>query len=75
MHGLSFPSQYYKKRVYLRECNLAMDHFSLRSALVSLLERGANKRGCSCRPIFDKKRVLVEKGMHVGKFSIEKGCK
>ena len=30
--------------------------------------------GCSCRPMFNKKRVLIETGMHVGKLSIEKGC-
>ena len=29
--------------------------------------------GCSCRPMFNKKRVLLERGMHVGKLSIEKG--
>ena len=28
----------------------------------------------SCRPMFNKKRVLLERGMHVGKLSIEKGC-
>ena len=30
--------------------------------------------GCSCRPMFNKKRVLIERGMLVGKLSIEKGC-
>ena len=29
--------------------------------------------GCSCPPMFNKKRVLLERGMHVGKLSIEKG--
>ena len=29
--------------------------------------------GCSCRPMFNTKRVLLERGMHVGKLSIEKG--
>ena len=30
--------------------------------------------GWSCRPIFNEKTVLIEGGMHVGKYSIEKGC-
>ena len=30
--------------------------------------------GCSCRPMFNKNRVLIERGMHVSKLSIEKGC-
>ena len=29
--------------------------------------------GCSCRPMFNKMRVLLERGMHVHKLSIEKG--
>ena len=29
--------------------------------------------GGSCRLMFSKKRVLLERGMHVGKLSIEKG--
>ena len=33
-----------------------------------------NSRGCSCRLIFNKKRVLKEGGMHIGSFSIEKEC-
>ena len=28
---------------------------------------------CSCRPMFNKKRALLERGIHVGKLSIEKG--
>ena len=36
------------------------------------IEWGANRRGCSCRLVFNKKRVLIEGGMHVGSFSIEK---
>ena len=39
-----------------------------------LIEGGANIRGCSCRVVFIKKRVLIEEGMHVGSFSIEKEC-
>ena len=30
--------------------------------------------GCSCRPMFNKKRVLIERGMHVGKLLTDKGC-
>ena len=30
--------------------------------------------GWSCRPMFNKKRVLIERGMHVGKLSTDKGC-
>ena len=30
--------------------------------------------GCPYRPMFNKKRVLIERGMHVDKFSIENGC-
>ena len=30
--------------------------------------------GCSCRPMFNKKRVLIERGKHVGKLPTEKGC-
>ena len=33
-----------------------------------------NRRGCSCRLVFNKKRVLIEGGMHVGSFSMEKEC-
>ena len=29
---------------------------------------------CSCRLDFNKKRVPIEGGMHVGSFSIERGC-
>ena len=32
------------------------------------------ERACSCRLIFNKKRVLIEGGMHVDNFPIEKGC-
>ena len=31
------------------------------------------REGCSCWPIFNEKEVQVQEGMHVGKFSIEKG--
>ena len=30
--------------------------------------------GCSCRLVFNKNRVLIEGGMHVGSFSIEEEC-
>ena len=30
--------------------------------------------GCSCRPMFNTKRVQIERVMHVSKLSIEKGC-
>ena len=30
--------------------------------------------GCSCWLVFNKKRVLIEGGMHVSSFSIEKEC-
>ena len=39
-----------------------------------LIDWGANRRGCSCRIVFNKKRVLIEGGMHVGSLSIEKEC-
>ena len=39
-----------------------------------LIERGANGRGCWCWLVFNKKRMLIEGGMHVGSFSIEKEC-
>ena len=29
--------------------------------------------GCSCRPMLNKKRVLIERGMHVGKLLTDKG--
>jgi len=37
-----------------------------------LIEEGVNRRGCSCRLVFNKKRVLMEGRMHVDSFSIEK---
>ena len=39
-----------------------------------LIEEGVNRRGCSCRLVFNKKRVLMEGRMHVDSFSIEKEC-
>ena len=33
-----------------------------------------NRRGCSCRLVFNKKRLLIEGDIHVGSFSMEKGC-
>ena len=39
-----------------------------------LIKGGTNRRGCSCQLVFNKKRVLMEWGMHVGSFSIEKEC-
>ena len=30
--------------------------------------------GWSCRPMFNKKRVLIERSMHVGKLLTDKGC-
>ena len=52
---------------------------------MSLIEEGGSRRGvdigqflieggCSCRLVFNKKRVLIEGSMHVGSFSIEKEC-
>ena len=42
--------------------------------LVSLIEGSVNRRECSCRPVFNKKRVLTEGGMHAGSSSIEEEC-
>ena len=40
----------------------------------SLIEGGANRRWRSCRLVFNEKRVLIEGGMYVSSFSIEKKC-
>ena len=61
---------------------MVLEHLSF-STLVSLIEEGGNRRGCShrpmfnrtgcsCRLFFNKKRLLVERGMYVGSLSIEK---
>ena len=41
-----------------------------RAKFYQMKERGIFHAG----PMFNKKRVLLERGMHVGKLSIEKGC-
>ena len=46
-----------------------MIYATKRAKFYQMKERG----GCSCRPMFNKKRVLLERGIHVGKLSIEKG--
>ena len=33
-----------------------------------------NRRGCSCRLVLNKQMVLIEWGMHFGRFSIEEEC-
>ena len=47
-----------------------MIYATKRAKFYQMKEKGG---GCSCRPMFNKKRVLLERGMHVGKLSIEKG--
>ena len=38
------------------------------------IEGGANRWRCSCWLFFNKKRVLIDGGIYVGNFSVEKEC-
>ena len=42
--------------------------------MTSLIERGSNRRGCSCRPIFNRRWGANRRGVHAGQFSIKGGC-
>ena len=52
------------------EEGVLVGQFSTEGGAMSLIEGGANRRGCSCRLIFNTNGAFIEGGMHVSKFAI-----
>ena len=61
-----------KKILQLQVCMTILSMFTF-STLMSQLE-GEIEGGGACRQIFKRRGVLIEGSVHVGQFSIEKGC-